>query len=92
MNIQEEQKKMIDSIKEQISFNEQKTYQSSKWRDSVFFYCSSGEFIYNDACVKHEIIKPLIDNGILLFKGIEKHQGESMPRYILNPIKNKQQV
>ena len=84
MNIQEEQKKIIDSIKEQIYFNIKNTYQSSKWRDSVFFYCSSGEFIYNDAYVKHEIIKPLIDNGILLFKGIEKHQGESMPRYTLN--------
>jgi hypothetical protein len=84
MNIQKEQKKIIDSIKEQLSLG---NIKSSKSKDSVFFYCSSGEFIYNDVCHKHEIIKPLIDNGVLIFTGIEKHQGESMPRYTLN-LKN----
>ena len=40
--------------------------------------------MYADTLIKHEVIKPLIEAKKLVYKGIEIHQGELMPRYVLS--------
>jgi hypothetical protein len=82
MNIQKKQNEIIDSIKKELSNDN--TLNPSSFRHSVWFQPDCAKFLYDDLCVKHEVIEPLIDNEVLIFKGIENHQGEQMIRYVLS--------
>jgi len=77
-----EQEAIIRAIEHELSLAD-KFYKPQKMFNSVWFLPNIGEFMYANILIKHEIIKPLIRAKKLVYKGIEKHQGELMPRYIL---------
>ena len=82
MNIEQKQNRIIDSIKKELSNDN--AFKASPFRHSVWFQPDCAKFLYNDQYVNHEVIEPLIDNEVLIFKGIENHQGEQMIRYVLS--------
>ena len=84
MNIEKQQKAIIEAIEHELSLADE-FYKPQGMFHSVWFLPDAGEFMYADALVKHEVIKPLIEAKKLVYKGIEKHQGELMPRYVLSP-------
>jgi len=76
---------IIDRLKEEhISEKNNKYYISLPMFNSVWFYPLLGQFIFNDKVVQFDVISEMIRDKILVFKSIETHQGELMPRYILN--------
>jgi len=77
-----EQQHIVDVIKNELA-KHNKYYASSNYFNAVWFQPSSANFILTDKRVNHEIIKPLIDSNILVYKGIEVHQGEKMIKYSL---------
>ena len=77
------QRKLIEAIEHELSL-EDEFYKPQGMFHSVWFLPESGMFMYADCLVRHEVICPLIQNKTLVFKGIEKHQGELMPRYVLS--------
>ena len=83
MNIEKQQKAIIKAIEHELSKADE-FYKPQGMFHSVWFLPDAGEFMYADALVKHEVIKPLIEAKKLVYKGIEKHQGELMPRYVLS--------
>jgi hypothetical protein len=83
MNIEKQQKAIIEAIEHELSLAD-KFYKPQGMRHSVWFLPDAGEFMYADCLVRHEVIRPLIENKTLIYKGIEKHQGELMPRYVLS--------
>ena len=80
------QRKIIEAIKYELSL-EDEFYKPQPMFDSVWFYPQRGMFMYADCLVRHEIIRPLIENKTLIFKGMENHQGELMVRYVFHIIK-----
>ena len=83
MNIEKQQKAIIEAIEHELSLANE-FYKPQGMFHSVWFLPDAGEFMYADALVKHEVIKTLIEAKKLVYKGIEKHQGELMPRYVLS--------
>ena len=84
--VEQQQEYLISSIRQEIEgaykyFNP--SFKPSPFRHSVWFQPSSGRFLYDDRYRRYEVIEPLIENKTLVFKGIEKHQGEKMLRYTL---------
>jgi len=80
MNIlNKQQAKIVASIKEELQLD-----RPSGMFHSVWFAPQIGVFLYADFAVKHEVMQPLIENGLFVYKGLEKHQGEKMPRYVLS--------
>lgn len=77
------QRKIIEAIKYELSL-EDEFYKPKGMFHSVWFLPECGMFMYADCLVRHEVILPLIENKTLVFKGIEQHQGEPMPRYVLS--------
>ena len=77
------QRKIIEAIEHELSL-EDEFYKPQGMFHSVWFLPERGMFMYADCLVRHEVIRPLIENKTLVFKGIEQHQGESMPRYVLS--------
>jgi hypothetical protein len=77
MNIEKQQKAIIEAIEHELSLADE-FYKPQGMFHSVWFLPDA------DALVKHEVIKPLIEGKKLIYKGIEKHQGELMPRYVLS--------
>ena len=84
MNIEKQQKAIIEAIEHELSLAND-FYTPQGMFHSVWFLPDAGEFMYADTLIKHEVIKPLIEAKKLVYKGIEIHQGELMPRYVLNP-------
>lgn len=82
MNIEKQQNKIIDSIKKELS--KDNILKPSSFRNSVWFQPDCAKFLYDDVCISNKVIEPLIDNEVLIFKGIENHQGERMLRYVLS--------
>ena len=82
MNIEKQQKAIIEAIEHELSLANE-FYKPQGMFHSIWFLPDAGEFMYADTLVKHEVIKPLIEAKKLVYKGIEKHQGELMPRYVL---------
>jgi len=82
MDIEKHQKAIIEAIEHELSLANE-FYKPQGMFHSVWFVPDIGEFMYADALVKHEVIRPLIKNKTLTFKCIENHQGEPMPRYVL---------
>ena len=78
------QRKIIEAIEHELSLKDE-FYEPQSMFHSVWFFPECGMFMYADCLVRHEVIRPLIENKTLVFKGVEKHQGELMPRYVLNP-------
>lgn len=83
MYIKKQQEDLVASIKHELS-KENEFYTASSLWHSVWFQPSSGRFLFADQYTRYEIIEPLIKDKTLVFKGIEKHQGELMLRYILS--------
>ena len=81
--IQLSQRKIIEAIEHELSL-EDEFYKPQSMFHSVWFFPERGMFMYADCLVRHEVIRPLIENKTLVFKGIEQHQGELMPRYVLS--------
>jgi hypothetical protein len=77
------QKAIMDSIIKELSKNKE-DYAISPMFDSVWFCPELGLFLYADSPIHFDIIYPLISEKILVFKGIEKHQGDKMVRYMYN--------
>jgi hypothetical protein len=77
-----EQQHIVETIKDELA-KQNKYYASSNYFNAVWFRPSSANFLFADKYVEQEIIKPLIDNNILVYKGIEVHQGEKMIKYSL---------
>mgnify|MGYP006331725593 FL=1 len=77
------QRKIIEAIEHELSL-EDEFYKPKGMFHSVWFLPECGMFMYADCLVRHEVILPLIENKTLVFKGIEQHQGEPMPRYVLS--------
>jgi len=75
--------KIIESIKKELAQND-KYYTPSSWRYAVYYLPDCGEFIYNDSVVNYSVIQLMIKDKTLIYDGIKMHQGELMPRYILN--------
>lgn len=82
-SIEKNQRSIIEAIKNELS-REDEFYKPQGMFSSVWFLPDVGLFMYADCLVRHEVIRPLIENKTLVFKGIEKHQGELMPRYVLS--------
>ena len=80
--VEQQQEYLIASIRQEIE-GAYKYFNPSSFRHSVWFQPSSGRFLYDDRYRRYEVIEPLIENKTLVFKGIEKHQGEKMLRYTL---------
>lgn len=80
--VEQQQEALIASIRQEIE-GTYKYFNPSAFRDSVWFQPSSGRFLYDYRYRRYEVIEPLIKNKTLVFKGIEKHQGEKMLRYTL---------
>lgn len=76
-------RKAQDYILECIEMELKKEHQSSIF-NAVWFYPKIGAFLYADFPVTHEVIYPLIENKTLVYKGVERHQDELMPKYVLN--------
>lgn len=76
--------KIIESIKEELALKN-KYFTPSSWRYAVHYLPECGEFIYNDSVVRYSVIQSMIQDKTLIYDGIKKHQGELMPRYVLNP-------
>ena len=77
------QRKIIEAIEHELSL-EDEFYKPQGMFHSVLFFPERGMFMYADCRVRHEVIRPLIEHKTLVFKGIEQHQGEPMPRYVLS--------
>lgn len=77
------QRKIIEAIEHELSL-EDEFYKPQRMFHSVWFLPERGMFMYANCLVRHEVIRPLIENKTLVFKGIEQHQGEPMPRYVLS--------
>jgi hypothetical protein len=86
--IKAQQKQIIDSIQKEI-WGADEFMKPSAMLHSVWFYFKIGRFLYNDSCIRYEVIEPLIEDGTLVFFGIEPHQGEQMARYVLTEILNR---
>ena len=80
--IQLSQRKIIEAIEYELSL-EDEFYKPQSMFHSVWFFPERGMFMYADCLIRHEVIRPLIENKTLVFKGVEQHQGELMPRYVL---------
>ena len=78
-----QQKAIIEAIEKELG-KDNSIYKPQGMFHSVWFLPDVGEFMYNDTLVKNEVIKPLIEVKKLIYKGIEKHQGKQMPRYVLS--------
>ena len=83
MNIEKQQKAIIEAIEHELSLAND-FYTPQGMFHSVWFFPERGMFMYADCLVRHEVIRPLIENKTLVFKGVEIHQGELMPRYVLS--------
>jgi hypothetical protein len=83
MNIEHNQKAIIDAIEHELSLANE-FYTPSSMYHSVWFYPLIGVFLFADCVVKYEVIYPMIESKKLVYKGIESHQGELMVRYVLN--------
>jgi len=90
-NIQMQQQYIINMIKAELKL-EDEFYKPQDMFHSVWFFPIFSIYIYADCPVRHEVVFPLIENNILRYKGIEKHQDEMMVRYVLSDaeIKNVQ--
>ena len=77
------QRKIIEAIEHELSL-EDEFYKPQSMFHSVWFFPERGMFMYADCLVRHEVIRPLIENKTLVFKGVEQHQGEPMLRYVLS--------
>ena len=83
MDIEIQQRSIIESIEYELSLADE-FYKPQGMFHSVWFLPDAGEFMYADMLVKHDVIKPLIEAKKLVYKGIEQHQGQQMPRYVLS--------
>lgn len=83
MDVKKQQQDLIDSIKSELA-KERKFNKPSSFKHSIWFCPTTGGFLYDDRCLKDEIVRPLIEAKIIVFKGMETHQGEKMLRYILS--------
>ena len=83
IKVQDKIYKIIEAIEHELSL-EDEFYKPQGMFHSVWFLPERGMFMYADCLVRHEVIRPLIENKTLVFKGIEQHQGEPMPRYVLS--------
>ena len=81
-NIEQQQKYIIDRIKEELAKKEYN--KPSSFTHSVWFVPETGRFLFNDMYIMYEVIEPLIEKKTLVFKSIENHQGEKMIRYVLS--------
>jgi hypothetical protein len=84
MNIEKKQQSLVATIVEELT-RDNPSRPPSSYRHSVWFQPLSGRFLYDDTYIKYEVVEPLIENGILVFKSIGNHQGEKMLRYVLSP-------
>ena len=82
INIEKQQHELVASMKRELS-KENEFYKPSSLWHSVWFQPSSGRFLFADQYTLYAVVQPLIQNKILVFKGIESHQGEQMLRYVL---------
>ncbi|TDE45488.1 hypothetical protein E0I26_05935 [Flavobacterium rhamnosiphilum] len=89
MDIKKQQEDLVTSIKNELSLKS-KIYKPSLYLDSVWFQPKTGRFLFNDTFKRYEIVEPLIECGVLIFKGIENHQDEKMLRYVLSLNENNQ--
>lgn len=88
-NIEKQQSYILNMIKAELKL-EDEFYKPQGMFNSVWFYPKFSIYLYADAPVRHEVIFPLLEKDILVYKGIEKHQDEMMVRYVLSDaeIKN----
>lgn len=82
MNIETQQQYIIETMQDELN-KTSIAMSPSSYRHSVWFDPKQGLFIFNDYCVKYEVIYPLIEDGTLIYKAFELHQGEKMLRYVL---------
>ena len=85
LSIKKKQNSIIKMIKEDLQNDI--TLQST-FLNSVYFYPEKAKFLFCDLFVDYNVIFPLIENKTLILKGVEKHQGIKMIRYILNKKKH----
>lgn len=83
MNIEKQQQELIRLIKEELSLYDKGQLPSS-YRHSVWFYPEYGRFLFDDSFIRYEVVEPLIQKGILIYKKFQEHQGEKMIRYVLS--------
>lgn len=85
MNIEKQQKAIIEAIYHELSLADE-FYRPSSMHHSVWFYPLLGIFLFADCPVKFEVIHPMIQSKQLIYKGIESHQGELMVRYVVSGL------
>lgn len=77
--IKEAQEHIVTCLENEINKEEQSSYFNAVW-----FCPEIGGFLYADYPILHSVIFPLIENKTLVYKGLERHRGKLMPKYILN--------
>ena len=58
--------------------------EQSSWKNRIYFYPQGAIFILNDFPLSSESVFELLSSRIIIYDGMQQHQGELMPSYKFN--------